>query len=284
MPTSRDGSRNSGTRHRGDKRNLARAVRLKQYTASGPIRAHECRLRLRKILAGLVVAIALGHAATAVAQPSGGYLGVGLDSRTLSVQAKAEELFDRGDYRRARIIYLSDLAPIGDKYAQYMLGFMSLSGLGVEQDPVLASAWYRLAAERGEPGEFVAIRNDLLSTLDAVDRERSDQVYLALRREYSDIAISMREAREEFEKLTQITTGSRLGSTSAAVTIVDPGGGSSLSRDALVHRSQRRMQAYLDNITAKLGIDRIDAETVSAREMANLEERVRNYVQRLEGR
>jgi len=232
----------------------------------------------------LVLLIVFGQVPDAGAQQSAGNLSVELDAKTLSVQAKAEDLFQREHYRRAHVIYLNDLAPIGDKYAQYMLGFMSLSGLGVEQDTVLASAWYRLAAERGEPGEFVAIRDSLLRKLDVADRERSDQVYLGLRQEYSDIAISMREAREEFEKLTQITTGSRLGSTSAAVTIVDPGGGNSLSGDALVHRSQRRMQAYLDNITVKLGIDRIDAETVSAREMANLEERVRNYVQRLEGR
>lgn len=221
---------------------------------------------------------------TAVAQRSGGNLSVDLNSRTLSVQAKAEELFERGDYRRAHIIYLNDLAPIGDKYAQYMLGFMCLSGLGVEQDPVLASAWYRLAAERGEPAEFVTIRDDLLSNLDAVDRERSDQVYLGLRREYSDIAISMREAREEFENLTQISTGSRLGSTSSAVTIVEPRTGSSLSGDVLIHRSLRRMQAFLDNITAILGIDRIDAETVTAGELADLEDLVRDYVQRIDAR
>ena len=221
---------------------------------------------------------------TAVAQRSGGNLSVDLNSRTLSVQAKAEELFERGDYRRAHIIYLNDLAPIGDKYAQYMLGFMCLSGLGVEQDPVLASAWYRLAAERGEPAEFVTIRDDLLSNLDAVDRERSDQVYLGLRREYSDIAISMREAREEFENLTQVSTGSRLGSTSSAVTIVEPRTGSSLSGDVLIHRSLRRMQAFLDNITAILGIDRIDAETVTAGELADLEDLVRDYVQRIDAR
>jgi hypothetical protein len=161
---------------------------------------------------------------------------------------------------------------------------MSLSGLGVEQDPVLASAWYRLAAERGEPTEFVVIRDELLGSLDAVDRERSDQIYLGLRRKYSDIAISMREAREEFESLSQVSTGSRLGSPSSAVTIVEPRAGNSLSGDALIHRAQRRMQAHLDNITGKLGIGRIDAETVTAGQLSDLDEQVQEYVRRIDAR
>lgn len=230
----------------------------------------------------LAILLAAGLASAAFAQQSAGNLSVDLDSRTLSVQAKAEELFDREQYRRAHVIYLNDLAPIGDKYAQYMLGFMSLGGLGVEQDPVLASAWYRLAAERGEPEEFVEIRDDLMEQLDAVDTTRSDETYLALRRTYSDIAISMREAREAFQDLSTVTTGSRIGNNpSSAVTIVEPRAGS-MSGDALIHRRQRRMQDHLDHITAKLGIGRIEAETVTAGQLTDLEDQVRAYVSRLE--
>lgn len=230
----------------------------------------------------LAILFAAGLAPAAFAQQSAGNLSVDLDSRTLSVQAKAEELFDREQYRRAHVIYLNDLAPIGDKYAQYMLGFMSLGGLGVEQDPVLASAWYRLAAERGEPEEFVEIRDELMEQLDAVDTTRSDETYLALRRTYSDIAISMREAREAFQDLSTVTTGSRIGNNpSSAVTIVEPRAGS-MSGDALIHRRQRRMQDHLDHITAKLGIGRIEAETVTAGQLTDLEDQVRAYVSRLD--
>jgi hypothetical protein len=239
---------------------------------------------LNKILKILVFTIVLWPLVAAVAQQSGARFGVGLDSKTLSVQAKAEELFERGDYRRAHVIYRNDLAPIGDKYAQYMLGFMSLSGLGVEQDPVLASAWYRLAAERGEPTQFLRIRDELLGNLDAVDRERSDQVYRNLRRDYSDIAISMREAREAFEDLQQVTTGSRIsGSPSSAVTIVEPRAGSQ-SGDALIYRTQRRMQQHLDNVTATLGVARVSAENLTAGELSRLEEQVREYVGQIDGR
>jgi len=233
---------------------------------------------LIKIFKILAVSIIIGHAAAAAAQQSASNLSVDLDARTLSVQAKAEELFQRGDYRRAYVIYRNDLAPIGDKYAQYMLGFMSLNGLGVEQDPALASAWYRLAAERGEPEEFVAIRDELLGQLDAENRARSDEMYLGLLREYSDVVISMREAREAFDVLRQVTTGSRLGSPASAVTIVEPSTGNIQSGDALIHRMQRRMQDYLDHITRTLGIDRIEAEALTAGELSALERQVQEYV------
>lgn len=226
----------------------------------------------------------LGPLVAAFAQQAGGRFGVGLDAKTLSVQAKAEELYERGDFRRAHVIYLNDLAPIGDKYAHYMLGFMSLSGLGVEQDPVLASAWYRLAAERGEPTQFVRIRDELLGNLDEVDRARSDQVYRRLRRNYSDIAISMREVREAFDDLAQVTTGSRIGgSPSSAVTIVEPRAGSQ-SGDALIHRKQHRMQRHLDNVTTTLGVARLGAENLTAGELSELEGRVKEYVERIDER
>jgi hypothetical protein len=246
--------------------------------------ASRCVIGLNKTLKILVFLVALGQFPGAAAQQSAGNLSVELDSKTLSVQAKAEELFDRGDFRRAHVIYLNDLAPIGDKYAQYMLGFMSLSGLGVEQDPVLASAWYRLAAERGEPTQFVRIRDELLGNLDEVDRERSDQVYRSLRRDYSDVAISMREAREAFEDLEQVTTGSRIGgSPSSAVTIVEPRAGSQ-SGDALIYRTQQRMQRHLDNVTATLGVTRLSAESLTAGELSSLENQVQEYVERLDKR
>ena len=236
------------------------------------------------MLKPLLIAIVFAYAANAGAQMSSSDAGIGLDSRTLSVQAKAEDLFARGDFRRAHVIYLNDLAPIGDKYAQYMLGFMIGNGLGVDQDPLLASAWYRLAAERGEPAEFLAIRDESLAQLDAADRGRSDALYLGLCGKYSDIAISMREVREEFEELSQVLTGSRLGGTSSAVTVVEPRAGGSQSGDALIRRAERRMQRHLDTVTAMLGADRIDAQTVTAGELADLEEGVRQYILRMSGR
>ena len=114
------------------------------------------------------------------------------------------------------------------------------------------------------PRNSSKIRDELIEQLDAVGHDAFEQVYLELRRTYSDIAISMREAREAFEDLPTVSTGSRIGNDpSSAVTIVEPRAGSSMSGDALIRRAQRRLQSHLDHITAKLGIDGIEAETVT---------------------
>jgi len=230
----------------------------------------------------LILVAAVAQAVVGHAQQAPAYPGYQLDARTLNVQAKAEESFENEDYDRAHFIYLNDLAPIGDKYAQYMLGFMSLNGLGVVEDPVLASAWYRLAAERNGP-QFVKVRDELLRRLDAVDLGRSDEIYLRLRREYSDIVIAMREVRKNYDDLASMATGSRLGNPSAAVTIVRPRAGSSMSGDAYFREAHRRMQEHLDHITAVLGIERIEGE-ISGAELSSLERKVNDYVARVDDR
>ena len=233
---------------------------------------------MKEALKLLILAAVLGNSTASIAQQPAGNLNIHLDPKTLSAQAKAEELFSSQQYRRAHMIYLNDLAPIGDKYAQYMLGYMSLSGLGVDQDQVVACAWYRLAAERGGPEEFAEIRDALLGQLDESERARSEQIYRELRRDYSDIAISMREALEEFETMNQVSTGSRLSNDSSAITIVDPRAGSTSSVDALVRRAQLRLQGHLDRIAATLGTDSIDAKHATLADLEDLEARVREYL------
>ena len=44
------------------------------------------------------------------------------------------------------------------------------------------------------------------------------------------------------------------------------------------------MQRHLDNITATLGVERLDAETVTTGELARLGERVRDYVEQVDER
>ena len=212
---------------------------------------------------------------------SGGYVR---DASTLSVQRKAEELFEREDFKRAHFIYLNELAPIGDKYAQYMIGFMTMTGLGVREDPILASAWYRLAAER-DTAEFIAVRDDLIRRLDRADMERSNELYLRLRREYSDIAVRMREVREDFELLQggDGTTGSRTGMSSSPVIIVKGSDGSGVSMDAYYRRIRLRMQGHLDFIAKTLEIERVDADLTEA-EVDDLETQVVSYVSRIDDR
>lgn len=242
-------------------------------------RRFELDLRLTFFVV-LTACLALPGAFAQDFSSSGGYVR---DAEILSVQNKAEELFERGDYKRAHFIYRNELAPIGDKYAQYMVGFMNMTGLGVREDPVLASAWYRLAAER-HTAPFIAVRDDMNRRLDTVDMERSDEIYLRLRREFCDIAVRMREVREDYELLQGGSTGSRTSRSSSPVIVVKPREGSSMSMDAYRGEVTRRMQKHLDFIARTLEIERVDADNITSAQVVALEKQVMTYVAQIDDR
>ncbi len=125
---------------------------------------------------------------TAAAQSSRGISAGVPDPKVLNLHQKVDDLFKQGEVGRAYFIYRNELVPLGDKYAQYMVGYMHLTGLAVDQDRVAASAWYRLAAERGTP-EFVALRDRLLGELTDEQRRDSDRLYRELHVKYCDLAI-----------------------------------------------------------------------------------------------
>jgi len=199
-----------------------------------------------------------------------------LDSRMVRIQAKVEKLYERGDYKRAHFIYANELSVKGDKYAQYMTGYMYMMGQGVEQDRVRASAWYRLAAERRVP-EFMAVRDQALRTLTAEQRARCDELYVELRQQYSDLVVVMGLLKNDLEALKKPTTGSRLTRAGGMVTVIDPKTGMPTSPDQIRNRDLRTAQTRLDFITARLGIDPIKA-TEADKQMEFLSERVREFV------
>jgi hypothetical protein len=110
------------------------------------------------------------------------------DRRIIKMQEKVDSLFEKGDYERAYFIYREELVPLGDKYAQYMVGYMTLVGKGVPSDLIAGSAWYRLAAERGDAA-FLQSSNEVLHLLNEEQRKLSDQQYLELRSKFSDVMI-----------------------------------------------------------------------------------------------
>lgn len=199
-----------------------------------------------------------------------------LDSRTVRTQSKVETLYERGDYKRAHFIYSSELSRQGDKYAQYMTGYMYMMGQGVEEDRVRASAWYRIAAERRAP-EFMAVRDQVLRTLTDDQRARSDELYVELRKEYSDLVIIMQLMVEDLQSMKVARTGSRLPGNSSAVVIIDPNTGMPVSADHLRYRGLRTAQTRLDFVTARLDIDPIKADQVD-QHLDSLWERVRDYL------
>lgn len=228
-----------------------------------------------KRINSLLIALALLASATAMAQwaafPAGG-----LDSRTVRIQAKVESLYQRGDYKRAHFIYSKELARQGDKYAQYMTGYMYQMGQGVNEDPVKASAWYRLAAERRAP-EFIAVRDQVLQSLTDEQRARSDELYIELRKEYSDLVVVMGLLAEDLRTLKSARTGSRLPANASSVVIVDPKTGRTVSLDHLRSIYLRNAQARLDFVTTRLDMDAIEAEKANL-QMQSLWERVGDYL------
>ncbi len=126
--------------------------------------------------------------ATTNALSADAFPGRGTNNELIKTQQKADYLFEKGDYDRAMFIYSKELAPLGDKFAQYMTGYMHYSGRGVEEDSVTAYAWYRLAAERSEES-FVKSRDALGSLLSEEQRLESDPIYLELRKDMGDIAL-----------------------------------------------------------------------------------------------
>lgn len=223
----------------------------------------------------LLITLALLVSAPAMAQwvefPTGD-----LDSRTIRIQAKVESLYERGDYERAHFIYANELAKQGDKYAQYMTGYMYQMGQGVDEDPARASAWYRIAAERRRP-EFLFVRDQALRTLNEEQRARSDEFYVELRKEYSDLIIIMELLVEDLASLRRARTGSRLSGNASAVMIVDPKTGMPVSADHLRNQNLRNAQTRLDFVTSRLDIDPIKADQVD-QQIDMLWERVRDYL------
>jgi len=135
-----------------------------------------------------------------LAQAGDDFPGAKPDRRILRTQQKADSLFEKGDFERAYFIYREELSPLGDKYAQYMVGYMNLVGKGVSSDLIAGSAWYRLAAERGD-SSFKQASDEVLRLLDDEQRRLSDQRYFELRQKYSDAMIVAALVEKDLDSL-----------------------------------------------------------------------------------
>jgi len=133
-----------------------------------------------------------------------GYIGEAPSRTILKAQEKADDYFAKGNFDKAMSIYRDDLAPVGDKYAQYMVAYMYLAGKGAQEDAIVASAWYRLAAQR-ENEQYVRIRDGLLSLFNDEQRSRSDLLYVDLRREMGDLVLVQKLIREDINVLRRRT-------------------------------------------------------------------------------
>jgi len=184
--------------------------------------------------------------------------GASVDQKTLRAQDRAEDMYEKGEYGRALLIYKKDLAPTGDKYAQYMVGYMHLAGKSVEPDRALALAWYRLAAERGEPS-IVRARDALHKSVSVEELERSNTIFVDLWQKLGDNRLILDLIRADIEVL-RARTGTRIpGASTGQLTIINVSGngGSERFYSDVHERLDTRMQ-YLETNVEIIDIEQDD--------------------------
>ena len=197
------------------------------------------------------IAAALAH----VSAFSEGYThvpGASADQRTLEAQAQVEQLYESGEYERSLIIYEKELAPVGDKYAQYMVGFMHHWAQGVEKDLPTALAWYRLAAERNNT-PIVEERDRLFNSMTDEEIDASNEIFVKLWRKLGDNRLILDLIRQDMEIL-KARTGSRIaGSNSTPVTIVYVRGAST-DDNAFYSQVEKRMERRMEYLNTNVEI------------------------------
>lgn len=160
---------------------------------------------------------------------------------TLDTQQRVEALYEARDYRRALLIYEKQLADNGDKYAQYMVGYMTLTGRGREADAALALAWYRLAAERGAR-PYVQARDLLRARLDEAQLARADAAYGELLPRYGDRRLLLDLVGDDLRFLRAEAAGGGLQSGFL--------GGRTVDHGRLARQRVRERLDYLEELPA----------------------------------
>lgn len=228
------------------------------------------------LITGLVAAVSCAPAFSQDYEP---FPGVSVDQRTLAMQERVDELYEAGNHERAFFIYRNELAPRGDKYAQYMVGYMYLNGQSVPQDRPTALAWYRLSAERGSE-QLAKARDELAQTMTREEIEQSNTIFVDLLQDIGDTTLIMKLIRRDMDTLKG-RTGTRLAGATvpAPLRIYEPSGipvSPNYYRDV-----RRRLEARLNWLETKVEVDDIALESGND-EIRMFEEQVRAELAALE--
>ena len=227
-------------------------------------------------MAGLLAAF---FCASAQSQTYKSFPGESADQRTIEIQKRVDELFAAGEFKRALFIYEKELAPRGDKYAQYMVGYMHLKGQSVPQDKVTALAWYRLAAERGNE-VLEQARDELAESMTQAEINASNRIFLGLLQKIGDTRLIMALIQRDMNTLKGRTgthiQGSNVG---GRVVIVRPSG---RIEDPNFYRNLRlRLEARLNYLETNVEISDIDLES-DDNEIRMFEKQVKSELAELE--
>lgn len=163
---------------------------------------------------------------------------------------RADEFYRKREFRRAFFIYRDTLASTGDKYAQYMTGYMLYLGQGTPVDTPTAAAWLRLAAERGEE-RFVTVRERVEGRLTDAETAEAAKTFAELAEDYGDKAILQKLVREDRNRLAT-RGGTRVGANvgSGRVNV----GGTEVDAKEYFEGLESRLRArelYLEQIEAR---------------------------------
>ncbi|GMR17477.1 MAG: hypothetical protein BMS9Abin32_589 [Gammaproteobacteria bacterium] len=222
-------------------------------------------------LAILTGVLALFVSATALSQNYKHFPGPAVDQKTMRALERVEQLYERGDYARALFIYEKELAPVGDKYAQYMVGYMYLAGKSVPPNRPAALAWYRLAAERGEPA-IVQARDALHNSMSPEEVEISNGLFADLWRRIGDNRLILDLISEDMQIL-RARTGTRIpGGTTGQLMMINMSGNGGAERfyKDVRERLQTRLE-YLKTNVEIIDIEQDDEVT----EVRSLEQEIR---------
>lgn len=152
----------------------------------------------------------------------------------------ADDAYEAGEYRRAFLLYRDDVAPTGDKFSQYRVGWMYFHGEGVDKDPALGAAWLALAAEREHPALSQA-HAEAVATLPAAELARVETLTRELQARMGDCMLQ-RQAQARDEASYGEMTGSRVGATrTGAVTVMNAYGTQADNQFVVTRRAEDRM-------------------------------------------
>lgn len=163
----------------------------------------------------------------------------------------ADRAFERGNYERAFRLFRYGLAWRGDKYAQYMVGYMIFNGRGQRADRARGTAWLQLAAQRGDDAQLNAVYADALERLDDDQKRRSADVHERLVSDFGDRKVLRRLIRADRSALRSIT-GSRTGASDMLPLTIQLPNGQTVPGSVYYGAIKERIQRYEDYLGGKV--------------------------------
>lgn len=199
------------------------------------------------------------------------------NQRIIRIQERVNELYTAENYQRALFLYEKELAPRGDKYAQYMVGYMYLNAQSVQADKSRALAWYRLSAER-DASVLQRAQQELINSMTADEIMRSNRIFGGLWDSVGDYSLIMKLVRQDINTLKS-RTGSRIPSAMSVgpTLIIRPSGetvGPNFYRDIRARLEMRLtyIEAWVEigDVSAPIGDELMRSDVEEAREAFKL--------------